>query len=303
MAGGLTAASNQMFSTLESIPGAIQGGLQAGTRIRLANQEGQISQQASDFRTLKNLAEINSPKLKKLLRDDPEQAKVFIEKIKAANSELVGRMGLETFTAGLDKKGKVQYSFLQEVNDSVREQIKTNTGQDSNLKDGEMVKVTSDGENLAFESVGSSSKDFSATNITTLFKTILSSQAWGEEDSDKAWKDTLKIIRTVNPNSDWLKPGALADVKDNSVGAPEDRLPPEEAKEKISLFTKLFRRFNDPNKAVAKAIPKQPKKIKPVSFDSFRDNPVKGVPVEFPNGQTKVWKGGSFSLRDSWKDG
>ena len=294
MAGGLTAASNQMFSTLESIPGAIQSGLQAGTRIRLANQEGQMSQQASDFRTLKNLAEINSPKLKKLLRDDPEQAKVFTEKIKAANSELVGRMGLETFTAGLDKKGKVQYSFLQEVNDSVREQIKTNTGQDSNLKDGEMVKVTSDGENLAFESVDSSSKDFSAKDVTTLLKTVLSSQAWGEEDLDKALKDVRKIIRTVNPNSDLLKPGALADVKDNSVGAPEDRLPPEEAaaREDISLAGKPWW---TPNRTT--------KEIKPVSFDSFRDNPVKGVPVEFPNGQTKVWKGGSFSLRDSWKDG
>ena len=302
MAGGLTAAMNKVSSTFEDIPKSFGQGLQSGTNIRVQNNQDKRAQSQSDFKKLKSLVEIQMPKLRKL---DPEQRKVLIEKVKEENSEIVKRLGFETFTTAFTEQ--VSFELNIKATESTREDYYQRTGEEAPFKVGDPVTktVTNDG-GISYSNIGSSTngeKDFSATNITTLFKTILSSQAWGEEDSDKAWKDTLKIIRTVNPNSDWLKPGALADVKDNSVGAPEDRLPPEEAKEKISLFTKLFRRFNDPNKAVAKAIPKQPKKIKPVSFDSFRDNPVKGVPVEFPNGQTKVWKGGSFSLRDSWKDG
>ena len=322
MAGGLTAATNRLFSTIEGIPSSFGQGLQRGTNIRVTRDQNQRAQIASDFQSLKSLSQIHGPKMKGLLMRDPEQAKVYLEKVKASNPDLIERLGLETFTASLDKKNKVQWKLLKKVDDKILQDIKIKPGQDSGLNVGDSVAQTFKDGDYTYEASKTTAdpllKDFSPTNVTSLLGKIMDSQGLGQEDVGKGVASVRALIKELNPDSRWLKKGALDKVGEDHEG--DRRIgDPKEAKKELGSFKKLFSRLKDPDKAFEQAfrgyVEEKPvdtdlaqtrttpvKRKEPIPFESFRDNPVQGIPVIFPNGQTKAWKGGPFNQGESWKD-
>jgi hypothetical protein len=169
MSGGLTSATNNMFNTLGNIPQSFTKGLAQGTNIRVANDQNKRSQRSSDFKELKALMEIHSPKIKGLLSTNPDKAQTYVEKLKVANPKLVERLGLETFEAAMEKKGNVKWRLTKKVDESVRQDFKDRTGGEYPGQDGDDLVMTISNGDYTYETPKISNdprnKDFSPTNV------------------------------------------------------------------------------------------------------------------------------------------
>ena len=208
MAGGLTAAMNKVSSTFEDIPKSFGQGLQSGTNIRVQNNQDKRAQSQSDFKKLKSLVEIQMPKLRKL---DPEQRKVLIEKVKEENSEIVKRLGFETFTTAFTEQ--VSFELNIKATESTREDYYQRTGEEAPFKVGDFVTktMTNDG-GISYSNIGSSTngeKDLSPANFTKIFTKFLTAYP----DPEIAKKKFYTWLKNYHPNSSWNAPDKLNRVE------------------------------------------------------------------------------------------
>ena len=201
MAGGLTAAMNKVSSTFGQ-------GLQSGTNIRVQNNQDKRAQSQSDFKKLKSLVEIQMPKLRKL---DPEQRKVLIEKVKEENSEIVKRLGFETFTTAFTEQ--VSFELNIKATESTIQDFTDRTGEEAPFKVGDFVTktMTNDG-GISYSNIGSSTngeKDLSPANFTKIFTKFLTAY----KDPEIAKKKFYTWLKNYHPNSFWNAPDKLNRVE------------------------------------------------------------------------------------------
>lgn len=245
MAGGLTAATNNLFSSIENAPNSFGQGLQRGTNIRVANDQNKRAQKQSDLQNLKALSEIHGPKIKQLFATKPDEVEGYVQKIKDSNKDLVERMGLETFSASMEKKGDIQWRLTRRVDPEIRQDFKEKTGREYPGRDGDpLVMTVSDGD-YTYEtpSKGSGSgqgqKDFSPANITSMLNSYIGLMNGSVKDIDKATEKVLETIKKLKPDSAWLKKGKLDAIKKDVKKT--NKIPSKEnSAKKIGFLEKLF---------------------------------------------------------------